>query len=91
MESTWNVVHDCDSEDGSPTCWAKRIDHPTYGKFVWISQYDDRQYAVEVIPVTDVKVLAVCKSLSGAKRWAPEDKSRQCQTNYEKKRPPFLD
>ena len=69
MESTWNVVHDCDSEDGSPTCWAKLIDHPTYGKFVWISQYDDRQYAVEVIPVTDVKVLAVCKSLSGAKRW----------------------
>ncbi len=26
MESTWNVVHDCDSEDGSPTCWAKRIE-----------------------------------------------------------------
>ena len=54
MESTWNVVHDCDTEDGSPTCWAKRTSHPTYGQFVWISQYSDGEYAVEVIPVNDI-------------------------------------
>ena len=69
MESAWNVVHDCDTEAGSPTCWAKRIDHPVYGQFVWISQYSDEQFAVEVIPITDIKVLATCKSLSSAKRW----------------------
>lgn len=69
MESTWNVVHDCDTEDGSPTCWAKRTSHPTYGQFVWISQYSDGEYAVEVILVNDIKVLVTCKSLSGAKRW----------------------
>lgn len=69
MESTWSVVHDCDTEEGKPTCWAKRIDHPTYGRFVWISQYSDGEYAVEAIPINDIKVLAICKSLSSAKRW----------------------
>lgn len=69
MESTWNVVHDCDTEAGSPTCWAKRIDHPVYGQFIWISQYSDEQFAVEAIPQNDVKVLATCKSLPSAKRW----------------------
>lgn len=73
MENTWNVVHDCDSEDGSPTCWTKRIDHPTYGKFVWISQYSDEEYAIEVIPVNNIKVLTVCKSLSSAKRWVTKN------------------
>jgi len=69
MKSQWNVVHDCDTEEGKPTCCAKRIDHPTYGQFVWISEYSDNQFAVEVIPITETKVLAICKSLSSAKRW----------------------
>lgn len=69
MKNTWNVVHDCDTEEGTPTCWAKKIDHPIYGPFIWISQYSDSEFAVEVIPVSDVKVLAICKSLPSAKRW----------------------
>ena len=44
MEHTWNVVHGCDTEEGKPSRWAKRIDHPTYGKFVWISQYNYEQF-----------------------------------------------
>lgn len=75
MESTWNVVHDCDMEDGTPTCWAKRIDHPVYGQFIWISQHSDDKYAVEAIPASDVKVLAICKSLPSAKRWVTANMS----------------
>lgn len=69
MKNIWNVVHDCDTEEGTPTCWAKKIDHPRYGPFIWISQYSDDKYVVEAIPVSDVKMLATCKSLSSAKRW----------------------
>ena len=69
MNSIWHVVHECDTEDGSPSCWTKRINHPVYGMFIWISQQSDGQYAIEVIPVADIKVLATCESLSGAKRW----------------------
>ena len=69
MESTWNVVHDYDTEEGSPTCWVKIIDHSIYGQFIWINQYRDGKFAVEAIPINDIKVLATCKSLSSAKRW----------------------
>ena len=69
MESSWNGVHVCDAEEGTPTCWAKKIDHPIYGQFIWISRYSDDKLAVEAIPVNDIKVLATCKSLPSAKRW----------------------
>lgn len=68
MESTWNVVHECDTKDNRPAYWTKRIDHPIYGQFVWIGQYSDSEFAVEAIPINDIKVLATCKSLSSAKR-----------------------
>lgn len=25
MESTWNVVHECDTEDSRPACWTKKL------------------------------------------------------------------
>lgn len=69
MKNAWQVIHECDMEDGTPTHWAKRVDHPKYGKFAWISLCGDREYAVEVIPGDDIKELVICKSLSSAKRW----------------------
>lgn len=34
----WQIVHDCDGENGEPTCWVKEINHPDYGRFIWISE-----------------------------------------------------
>ena len=66
----WDIIHECDGEDGEPACWAKEINHPQYGKYVWISKNSDAAYDVEVMPGQDVKVLATCRSLASAKRWA---------------------
>lgn len=65
----WTVIHDCDDDDGNPTCWARRIDGK-HGRFVWITMHDDRHFDVEVMPHDDVVVLKTCASLASAKRWA---------------------
>ena len=75
MKRKWNVVHECDTENGNATQWSLEMNHEKYGKYVWISGVLDNdgetiiQYDVEVIPYDDVKVLAECKSLASAKRW----------------------
>lgn len=69
MKNKWSVVIECNDEDGNPTCWSLEINHKRYGKYVWISQYDDRDYAIEVIPDNETKELIHCKSLISAKRW----------------------
>ena len=69
MEIKWEIIHECDDEEGNPTCWALEINHSLYGKYVWISKYDDRDYIVEVIPRKETNELIHCKSLASAKRW----------------------
>ena len=27
----WNIIHDCDDENGNPTQWATKINHIRYG------------------------------------------------------------
>lgn len=44
----WEIVHDADDEEGNPTMWVAVINHPLYGKYVWISEYPDGDYHVEV-------------------------------------------
>lgn len=73
MKNAWEIVHDCDGDDGEPTCWSKEINHRKYGKYVWISQISDTAYDVEVIPEQELKVLATCKSLASAKRWVSKN------------------
>lgn len=69
MKNAWKIVHDCDGDDGEPTCWSMEINHSKYGKYVRISQISDTAYDVEVIPEQELKVLVTCKSLASAKRW----------------------
>lgn len=72
MKDVWQIVHDCDEDDGEPISWAKEINHQEYGKYIWITRRDDTEYAVEVIPAPgqmETDVLMVCKSLKSAKRW----------------------
>ncbi len=33
----WKIIHDCDEEDGTPTCWAAEINHQLHGNWCWIT------------------------------------------------------
>lgn len=71
----WEIIHDCDDEDGNPTCWVTEINSSKYGKYLWISHNGENQFDVEVdkgniaMDGTSLLVLATCKSLTSAKRW----------------------
>lgn len=72
MKAAWEIVHDCDDDNGEPACWAKEINHWKYGRFVWITRRDDTEYAVEAAPIPgqmETDVLMICRSLASAKRW----------------------
>lgn len=69
MQSIWSIIHECDDDNGNPTCWTQEINHDLYGQYVWISKYSDDEYIVEVMPDTDPIPLTTCKSLTSAKRW----------------------
>ena len=60
----WNVVHDCDLEDGTPTEWSLKI---TDDKFYWIAE--DSNGTFDVIDDDAHSVLMNCKTLASAKRW----------------------
>lgn len=68
-KNKWEIVLECDDEDDTPTCWALEINHRKYGKYVWITKYDEQDYTVEVIPYNETIELMHCKSLVSAKRW----------------------
>lgn len=38
MKNTWNIVHDCDLDDGTPTEWSLKIAENT---FYWIDAMAD--------------------------------------------------
>lgn len=63
----WNIVHECDDEDGNPTQWSSEINHPKYGKYCWINNMGD-YFGVEV-DYGGFTELVECKSLISAKRW----------------------
>lgn len=63
----WNIVHECDDEDGNPTQWSSEINHPKYGKYCWINDMGD-YFGVEV-DYGGFTELVECKSLISAKRW----------------------
>lgn len=73
MKNIWEIVHDCDDEEtGKPTSWAKEINHPKYGKFVWITENENCLYDVEVNRVEFI-TLVTCKTLTSAKRWVSKN------------------
>lgn len=70
MKVKWEIVHDSDNEDGSPSLWGAEINHHKHGKFVWISGCTEGDYDVEVNPHGDYwRILVTCKTLTSAKRW----------------------
>lgn len=63
----WEIIHECDDEDGNPTQWVTEINHTKYGKYCWINDMGD-YFGVEVDYGGFIE-LAKCKSLPSAKRW----------------------
>lgn len=61
---TWNIVHDCDLDDGTPTEWSLKV---AEGKWYWIDALSDGTF--DVIDQDNHTVLKNCKTLSAAKRW----------------------
>ena len=74
MSNKWEVIHEGDTDSGKHTSWALEINHPVYGKYVWISGYLDSdeetilEYRVSVCLDNEFEDLKTCKSLSSAKR-----------------------
>lgn len=80
---TWDVIHECDLDDGTATEWCARVTAPGgWVRFVWIDWMSDNSYEVAVQYTGDsdsvnscstghiFQTLATCKSLTSAKRWA---------------------
>ena len=61
----WHIIHECDTENGTPTQWSNEINNPKYGQYVWIELTYNNTYDV----VANDTVLKNCKSLASAKRW----------------------
>ena len=64
MKRKWNIVHDCDLEDGTPTEQNLKV---TDDKFYWIDEVSDGTF--DVIDHDAHTVLMSCKTLASAKRW----------------------
>ena len=64
MKAKWNIVHDCDLDDGTATCWSIEVHKDTY---YWIDAMADGTY--DVIHKDGSTVLKSCQSLQSAKRW----------------------
>lgn len=65
MKREWNVVHDCDLEDGTPTEWSLKVED---GKFYWIAAVSDGAFDVIDHDAKTV-IMEGCKTLASAKRW----------------------
>lgn len=64
----WNPIFECDDEDGNPTVWASEVNSDSYGKFIWIEKYDEKEYHITACN-PEWYTLKICKSLASAKRW----------------------
>ena len=65
----WNIIHECDTDDGKPSQWCLEINHSKYGKYCWINDMGE-YFGVEVDYGSNCFTeIARCKSLSSAKRW----------------------
>ena len=62
----WNIVHDCDNDNGEPTQWACKLTED--GQFVWIDKIGECAYGITNKASGDDYLYVAC-SLQGAKRW----------------------
>ena len=61
----YEIIHECDLEDGNPTCWGTRTPD---GSTWWIDLLPDGRYGV-TNKKDEWEPLVCCKTLSSAKHW----------------------
>lgn len=64
MKKKWEIVHDCDEEDGTHTCWVLKVSE---GVFYWINENSNGTF--DITGHDADTILMNCKSLTSAKRW----------------------
>lgn len=69
IKKKWNILEECNEEDGTPTCWSLEINSEKYGKYVWISINCSGEYSIEIDRGSGIETLKECKSLTSAKKW----------------------
>ena len=67
MKKQWEIIQECNTDDGQPTQWCKEINHYKYGRYVWIN-YMKNYFSIEVDHGGFIE-LKQCKSLASAKKW----------------------
>lgn len=71
----WNVVHECDDDNGNPTEWSCRELESTYG-YVWIDELENGYGVItEEHQIMGYDYIFVGKSLEVAKRWVQKNLS----------------
>lgn len=68
MKRRWNIVEECNDDNGNPTVWSKEFNHVKYGRYCWIT-FNGTTYNVEVELHGDFTTLKECKTLASAKSW----------------------
>lgn len=64
----WEVIHECSTDDGNPTCWAKEINSAEYGDYIWITEYP-KGYVVEYHEESSYIELITFRTLKDAQEW----------------------
>ena len=71
-KNEWIPILEMDEEDGTHTCYSSVT---AAGRFVWLTQFPDGWHVEKSIayagdPYNGIKTLAICKTLTSAKRYA---------------------
>lgn len=64
MKNKWEVLHDCDDDNGNPTTYSLKVGE---NKYYWLVLADYGMF--DVIDCDNCTVLKTCKNFSSAKRW----------------------
>lgn len=70
----WNIVHECDDENGEPTQWAAKVGKNK--KIVYIEKTYQNKYGVSDTADVTVPYLVECKSYESARRWVTRYRAR---------------
>ena len=82
MMENWEIIHEMDNEDGTPTCYAKR-----FGSQWWrVTQFSDRWAAETKVKAFDEPELVKVKNFKSAKtaiRWVENNHQDWTQSAWE--------
>lgn len=78
MNIEYEIVHECDQEDGTPTCWATK-----YGnQFWWIEIRPDGYYMCVTTIYGEQSDIRPCKSFGEAERWISKHHQEWTPSNF---------